>query len=467
MTDDEVDGLVEGRKAKIAGKTKNGSWVLGLLFLLAVIVVTGGIVVTNKDFQKLFGLDTSSSEDIQRASRIDTGISTEVPAPPQQLDTGPNTIDVPEAPPQIQVAPVNAAEAERVKELEQKIEDFKTQLSQLKNQPQEETVTPQKLAEILETQRKANEAAAAEAQRLADTKLTQELNNLRLSLTPRGPSAADIEAERRTEQEAQERRRQEELARERQAEAKKLLQKQLDAESIVVDESETGVSAPGSSDSNGDNENVRELSSNEQFLQSSSRATFTTARANDLGDLSNIIVQGTIINAVLETAINTELPGNIRAQVSEPVFSLDGSNELLPAGTRLVGTFNSDISTAQNRVLVAWNRAITPQGRSVSLGGTGTDRLGRSGTRGNVDSRFLQRFGSAALITAITAIPSFLSTESDSASISSANDVANDASGDLADQAESSLEDQLTLPPIIRVPQGESIRVFVNNDLVF
>ena len=101
------------------------------------------------------------------------------------------------------------------------------------------------------------------------------------------------------------------------------------------------------------------------------------------------------------------------------------------------------------------------------MGSTGTDRLGRSGTLGNVDSRFRQRFGAAILITAISAIPSFLSTESDSSSIDGANDVANDASSDLADQSESALEDRLNLSPIIRISQGEEIRVFVNRDLVF
>lgn len=139
----------------------------------------------------------------------------------------------------------------------------------------------------------------------------------------------------------------------------------------------------------------------------------------------------------------------------------------MPAGTRLIGTFSTDINTAQSRVLVAWNRAITPNGDSVELGSTGTDRLGRSGARGNVDSRFFQRFGSAILITAISAIPSFLSSESENSSVEAANDVANDASSDLSDQTESALEDRLNLPPIIRVPQGEEIRVFVNRDLVF
>ena len=209
------------------------------------------------------------------------------------------------------------------------------------------------------------------------------------------------------------------------------------------------------------------MSSNEQFLQDAGSSSFETSRANNLGDLGEIIVQGTIISAVLETAINTELPGIIRAQVTEPVFSYDGSEVLMPSGTRIIGTFNSDISTAQSRVLIAWNRAITPSGASVELGSTGTDRLGRSGTAGNVDSRFLERFGSAIVISVISAIPSFLSTETESANVEAANDVANNASSDLGEQAETALEDYLNLPPIIRVPQGEEIRILVNRDLVF
>ncbi|MCP4096098.1 MAG: TrbI/VirB10 family protein, partial [Planctomycetaceae bacterium] len=256
------------------------------------------------------------------------------------------------------------------------------------------------------------------------------------------------------------------LLAERKAKRDAELLKRRVSDGNVYDESEEGKSTSGTKEGE---TGVRELSQNEKFLKSAATSGFETSRATDLGDISKVIVQGTIISAVLETAINTELPGNIRAQVVNPVYSFDGQTILMPAGTRLIGTYNSKISIAQKRVLIAWNRAITPEGKSVKLAATGTDRLGRGGQSGNVDTRFFQRFGTAILITSISAIPSFLANNeaTGNSTVSAANDVAQDASDDLKDATEDVLEEYLKLPPIIRIPQGTVMNVLVNQDLDF
>lgn len=486
---DDEDRLAE-RRNRQNGKGGGSNKAFAFLFVIAILVASPFVVLGPQGVSDLLGLGTSDSEQLQEASRLDSGISTRLPAP-ERPDT-----DVPD----IEIPTIQPVERELNDAEKQRIADLEAQLLKLQNQPKEESITSEQVASLLSAQVAALRDEAARAQEARDEALRQQLAALRTSLAPKGPTAEELaeqdrlrraaelaEAERqrklRLEEEErlrklaesdEEKRKREQAeadakqrAEERRQKAEELRLKQLESESVLFDGSEEGETAPGSSDTNGNNDNVRELSSNEQFLQSAASGGFETVRANNLGDLSRIIVQGTIISAALETAINTELPGNIRAQVTEPVFSYDGNEILMPAGTRLIGTFSSDINTAQKRVLIAWNRAITPNGDSVELGSTGTDRLGRSGTRGNVDSRFFQRFGSAILITAITAIPSFLSTESESSSVEAANDVANDASSDLSDQAETALEDRLNLPPIIRVAQGEEIRVFVNRDLVF
>jgi type IV secretion system protein VirB10 len=256
---------------------------------------------------------------------------------------------------------------------------------------------------------------------------------------------------------------------------------QTESKSVIVDGSSGGSGGGGTA-------NGADLSDDQKFLDSAADGKYEIARAKSVGDTSKIIVQGTIISAVLETAINTELPGNIRAQVTEPVFSYDGEQILLPAGTRLVGTFNNDINTAQKRVLIAWNRAITPDGQSINIGSTGTDSLGRSGTGGNVDNRFMERYGAAALISTISAVPSIISAAagvgSGGASLSGGGltlstapqvdpttgalvQAGTSAADSIAEASSGALEERLALPPIIRVPQGEDIRVFVNRDLVF
>lgn len=275
-----------------------------------------------------------------------------------------------------------------------------------------------------------------------------------------------------------ERRRLEEEARLRAATAKereKIEKLQRESSSIVVDEKSSlaGETVAGSAEG----EIAADLDQNGRFLKSAASSVVQTAVSQKLLDPARMVVQGTIISAVLETAIDTQLPGNIRAQVMQPVYSFDGSRVLMPPGTVLIGQFNNSVDLAQKRVLIAWNRAVTPEGKSIAIGSTGTDTLGRAGTLGNVDNRYGTKFGAAMLISAISAIPSALSNASGSrrggrsgsggTTVNIGGEVANEAGSSLADQTSGVLEKYLSLPPVIRIPQGEEIRVFVNRDLVF
>lgn len=255
---------------------------------------------------------------------------------------------------------------------------------------------------------------------------------------------------------------------------------QRESQAVVVDETGALAALGLSNDGTAD----RDLSANEQFLKSAAASVVQTSVSTNLADPSRTVVQGTIISAVLETAIDTQLPGYLRAQVMQPVFSFDGSRILMPQGTILIGQFNNDVDLAQKRVLIAWNRAVTPDGKSVALGAAGTDRLGRAGTLGNVDNRYLTKFGAAAVISAITIAPSMIA-KSVGGGKSSGNGttinvggssgsgsgggqaIAGSVGGSLGGQTSGIMEKYLDLPPVIRVPQGEEIRVFVNRDLVF
>lgn len=187
-------------------------------------------------------------------------------------------------------------------------------------------------------------------------------------------------------------------------------------------------------------------------------------RASAIADTSRTIVQGTILEGVLETAIDTDLPGAIRAVLSQDALSFDGSTTLLPRGTRLIGTYSSDVKIAQRRMLVAWNRAVTPEGISVALGGFGADALGRSGQTGNVDTHFWQRFGSAALISVFGLAPQVLignRTDSDTA------DAIEDVGDDMKSATQGAVDAYLRIAPTINVAQGDRLTIFVNRDLVF
>src|SRR5262249_36265017 len=125
---------------------------------------------------------------------------------------------------------------------------------------------------------------------------------------------------------------------------------------------------------------------------------------------------GTIIPAVLLSAVNSDLPGQILGQVREAVYDTDtGEHLLIPQGTRLVGLYDHHGVYGQGRVLTTWKRLILPNGASLSLrdGMPGADAIGAAGFQDEVNNHYLRIFGHALLLSIISAgvqlsqIPSF------------------------------------------------------------
>lgn len=205
----------------------------------------------------------------------------------------------------------------------------------------------------------------------------------------------------------------------------------------------------------------RELSANEAFVKRQIEAV-PVASAQVIARPESTIVQGTILQAVLETAIDTSLPGAIRAIVAEDVHSMDGSNIVVPRGSKIFGEYSSEISIAQRRAVVVWTRIVTPDGKSVQITSFGGDTLGRAGTTGHVDTRFAARFGSAALISFISALPTVAGAQTENDVTA---DVLMDVGDDLRNSTRSVIGDYLRIPPTIRIDQGSEISVILDRDV--
>jgi type IV secretion system protein VirB10 len=188
----------------------------------------------------------------------------------------------------------------------------------------------------------------------------------------------------------------------------------------------------------------------------------TVTQAEVIANPSNTIIQGTMIQAVMETALDSSLPGQTRAVVSEDVYSVDGTRLLIPRGSRLIGRYRAGVDIAQRRVTIAWDRIILPDNQTVQISSFGGDELGRSGVTGFVDTRFAERFGSAALISLISAAPSAAASEVPNETAANALE---DVGDDLADATDSVLSDYLSIGPVIYVDQGARVTVMVDRDL--
>lgn len=205
------------------------------------------------------------------------------------------------------------------------------------------------------------------------------------------------------------------------------------------------------------------------------------AVATRLNNLSSTIAQGKIIDAVMETAINTDLPGTLRAIVSRDIYAESGRNIMIPKGSRLIGAYNSSINRGQVRVLVVWTRLIRPDGLDIAIASPGVDALGRAGIEGIADNKYTEIF-SAAILTSVISIgvaaAADATTSGDSTSTTNtdgSSTTSGSAGAGAASQAVQTIggvsrdivSAMINIKPTITVDQGKRINVFVNRDLTF
>ena len=170
--------------------------------------------------------------------------------------------------------------------------------------------------------------------------------------------------------------------------------------------------------------------------------------------------QGTLIPAVLETALDSTRPGFARAIVSRDVRGFDGTQVLIPRGSRLIGEYRSEVAPGQHRALVIWTRLIRPDGVTIAIGSPAGDPLGRGGIRANVNSHFFERFAGAILQSGLDIGVNLASPRRRRRHRDRPAGPARRAAS-----ARSSSRQQIT--PTLTVRQGTSISIFVARDLDF
>jgi type IV secretion system protein VirB10 len=363
--------------------------------------------------------------------------------------TGTDGFSVSRPKPQIVPAAPDTSEAER---LQAEIEALNAQIADLKANPV--TVTDEAALAELKAQVAALDAdAKARAAALSDL----ERENIRLQTELETKALIDGDSETEAA-----RAREEELARRRQ-EAEMLNEAQIHSDMVALRSSmdmggEAGDVAPAPGGPG------QAFAGDDAFRRAGAKAA-DFRQAEVIADPAHTVMQGTLIEAALETAISTDLAGNVSAIVSHDVWSFDMSQVLIPRGSRLFGRYDSEIDAGQRRVLIAWDRLVTTDGQSVTLAAYGTDRIGRSGLPGTVRNHFLQRFGTAALISLIGAVPTLAADKYAADEV--ASDTAENVGTDLGEAVNTVMADHLSIPPTISVNQGAVVMIRVDADLAF
>lgn len=205
---------------------------------------------------------------------------------------------------------------------------------------------------------------------------------------------------------------------------------------------------------------------------------------NNVWDLGNslenpvnefIVRAGFVIPATLVSGINSDLPGQVIAQVSQAVYdTATGEHLLIPQGSRLIGQYQSGVMYGQERVMISWQRIIYPDNRTIDIGSMpGSDTSGYSGFADKVNNHWGKLISSAFLMSGITASISIATDDSgnNNDNNSTSNTVNQNMKDALAEQMGSVIakviERNLNVSPTIEVRPGYNFNVMVTKDLTF
>lgn len=186
------------------------------------------------------------------------------------------------------------------------------------------------------------------------------------------------------------------------------------------------------------------------------------SRAGILGNRDFIIVMGTSIPCVLETALSSDQPGLTSCVISRDVLSDNSRVVLMEKGTQVVGEYRGGLRRGQKRLFILWSRAKTPNGVIITLASPATDAFGRAGVDGYIDTHWWERFGSAILLSIVGDASSYASGRLQDSDVEAQNTT---SAGRQA--AAIVLEQSINIPPTLIKHQGEQVSIFVARDLDF
>lgn len=212
------------------------------------------------------------------------------------------------------------------------------------------------------------------------------------------------------------------------------------------------------------------VADNSPLAQKLKPTVLSGATASVIKNPDMVVTEGTLIPCILQTAIDTQLAGFVTCVVPIDVRGTSGNVVLMDRGTRIVGQIQAGLVQGQERVFVLWTRAETPKHVVISLNAPGADELGRAGLPGAVDNHWWQRFGGALMLTLVQGslnAGTALASNSGGGSNEAALGFVYGAQSSGQQVANTALENTINIPPTLRKNQGDTVSVFVAQDLDF
>ena len=180
---------------------------------------------------------------------------------------------------------------------------------------------------------------------------------------------------------------------------------------------------------------------------------------------------GTLLPCVLISGLNSDLPGNMIAQISENVWdTTTGKYLLIPRGSRLIGTYDNQVAYGQSRVLVMWSRLIFPDGSSLVLDNLkGADQSGYSGFKGAVNRHWGSIISSALFVSLLGAgVELAAPTDNGNRDTDDPRSIlAENAASAVAEAMSQIIQREANRQPTIKIKPGYRFIVFVQHDIIF
>lgn len=182
-------------------------------------------------------------------------------------------------------------------------------------------------------------------------------------------------------------------------------------------------------------------------------------------NLSLLLSKGTFVDCLLETAINTTVPGFTRCTIPRDVYSADGKVILLEKGSKITGEYRGAVQHGLARIFILWTEVETPRGVAVALNSPGADNLGRAGLGGYVDYHWWARFGNALMFSLVSDGFDFATARATDAN-GGVNYYQNTSDG-MQEIIREAMRQSGNIPPTLTKNQGERIGIVVSRDVRF
>ncbi len=191
-----------------------------------------------------------------------------------------------------------------------------------------------------------------------------------------------------------------------------------------------------------------------------------SSAASRINNQSYVLSKGTVIECILETRVDTTVPGMTTCVVPRDIYSMNGRMLLVEKGTKAIGEYQGAVQNGLARIFMLWTELRTPHGVSIRLNSPAADSLGGAGMGGYVDYHWWKRFGNALLFSMVA--DGFQFAINTANSNNNNGDVTYENTEDGMDEiVQEALRQSGNIPPTLIKNQGERVSIFVSRDLSF